>query len=745
MSKNKLISEFNGPIISHYRSCTLCEAMCGIEIKVQGKQILSIKGDEKDPFSRGYICPKATALQDLHEDPERVRTPLQRTPEGWQEISWDKAYGIVIDKLTQIQSQYGNDAVGTYLGNPNAHNMGSLLIGRKFFQLLRTKNKYSATSVDQLPHHIVCYQLFGHQLFIPVPDVDRTQYFMIIGGNPLASNGSIMTVPDIKNRLKDIQQRGGKVVVLDPRRSETAEVATEHYFIKPGSDVLLLLAMINTLYRENLVNPGALAGYTPALEKIKDYVAPYPPERVADKTGISAAQIVRLTREFANAKQAVLYGRMGVSVQAFGTLSQYFIMLINILTGRLDQVGGLMFTSPAANLLPQASKGYFGKQKSRVRQLPSFNGEYPVAALAEEILTPGKGQIKAMVVAAGNPVISCPNGTQMDTAFSSLDFMLAIDFYINETTRHADIILPPVGPLERDHYDLVFHQLAVRNTAKYSPALFPAPGKAKQDWQIYLDLAARLQKKPKLLNKAMDLAVQTLGPSVLVDFLLRTGEYGGKFNLLKGLSIRALKNSPHGVDLGPLKPVLPKALFHKDKKINLAFDFFMPDLARVEAAFFSAQEAAASTEVAQELTLQLIGRRHVRSNNSWMHNCNRLVKGKSRCTALINPVDAEALGITESRLIKVSSRVGSVEIMPEISADIMPGVISIPHGWGHHRAGTRWHIAEQHAGVSVNDLTDDMSIDELSGNAALNGGRVTVCLADTSEAEYVENVQEMTA
>ncbi len=719
-------------VITHHRTCTLCEAMCGIEIKVQGEKILSIKGDEHDPFSRGHICPKATALQDLHEDPDRIRTPLERTAHGWREISWEDAYQKTVHGLRSVQRAHGNDAVGTYLGNPNAHNMGALLFGSQLFRTLRTKNKFAATSVDQLPHHIVCYQLFGHQLRIPVPDIDHTDYFMILGGNPMASNGSIMTVPDIKNRLKAIRERGGRIIVVDPRHTETAAVADEHHFIRPGTDALLLLAMLHTLYQENRIHPGRLAAITPDLDRIASLATAYPAERVAATVGMSAEAIRQLARDFASARRAVLYGRMGVSVQAFGTLCQYLIMVLNIVTGRLDHEGGLMFTAPAADIIANSPPGKMGRSKTRVRGLPGFSGELPVAALAEEILTPGKGQIKAMVLAAGNPVLSTPNGQQLDQAFATLDFMVAIDFYITESTRHAHIILPPVGPLERDHYDLVFHLFAVRNTAKYSPALFAPQGQAKQDWQIYLDLTQRLQKKPTLFNRIGIPMIKQMGPSALVDLMLRSGHYGGGLNLFKGLSIRKLKQHPHGIDLGPLKPALPSVIRHKDKKIHLCLDYFAPDLQRLELFFFGTPPITNTPSANARVAMALIGRRHVRSNNSWLHNSKRLVKGKSRCTAMLHPDDALSLGVESGQPVTVTSRTGSVTLAAEITEEIMRGVISIPHGWGHTRQDTRWKIAEQHAGVSVNDLTDELCLDALSGNAALNGVQVWVTNANTS-------------
>ena len=711
---------------SHFRTCTLCEAMCGIEIKLENQKIIAITGDKKDPFSKGHICPKATALQDLYEDPDRILNPMQRTPLGWEKISWKKAYSTIAEKIKKIQSTHGLNAVGIYLGNPNAHNMGSLLTVSTFIKSLKSKNVFSATSVDQLPHHIVAHKLFGHSLLMPIPDINFTNYMVIIGGNPLASNGSIMTVADVKNKIKNIQTRGGKVVVVDPRKTETAAIASEHHFIKPGSDVLFLLAILNTIFEKKLSNYGKLESITPHIQEVEQYVKTYTPERTAPLTGISVENIVQLTIEFCKADKAVMYGRMGVSTQVFGTLCQYLIQVINIVTGRLDAVGGCLFTSPAADILKQHGRGYIPTQKTRVRGLPGFSGEFPVSALAEEILTSGDGQIKAMFLIAGNPVITTPNGNNLTKAFESLDFMVSVDFYINESNRLADIILPPVTPLEREHYDLIFHLFAVHNFAKYSKALYPAKGESKQDWQIMIALSEQLGKlKPP--EKITNALIKSWGPSLLVDILLRSGKYGGKLNIFKGLSIKKLLKHPHGIDLGPLKPSLPLTLYTKDKKIHLCFDYFMSDLKRVDNMFFEANATLPNQEnQPNSLKMQLIGRRHLRSNNSWLHNSQRLVKGKLRCTALIHPQDAFKLNINSMQTINVKSRTGSVQITAEISDEIMPGVISIPHGWGHDKKGTQWHIAEQHAGVSANDLTDELFIDELSGNAGLNGVEVII-------------------
>lgn len=700
----------------HYRTCCLCEAMCGIEIKTEDKKIISIKGDEKDPLSRGYICPKAVALQDLHNDPNRLKHPVKRTEDGWKRISWDEAFDEVANKLFAVQKEHGNNAVASYLGNPNVHSYSTILYTPPFLHSLKTKNKFSATSVDQLPHHLVSQQLFGHQLLINIPDIDNTDYLLILGGNPLASNGSLMSVPDIKNRLKSVRNRG-KVVVVDPRRSETADVASEHYFIKPSTDVLLLLAMINTILTEGLTRSNHTTELIDNLDQLPDLFAEYTAERVASKTGIESEAIKNIAREFAAAERAVVYGRMGVSVQTFGALCHWLIAVLNIITGRLDTKGGAMFPKPAADILTQSSPGRFARNKSRVRGLPDFGGEFPVSVLAEEMLTPGEGQVKALLTSAGNPVISTPNGRQLEKGLEQLEFMVSIDIYINETTKHANIILPPVGHLERDHYDVIFNLFTVHNTAKYSEALFKAEEDTREDWQIMLELQKRLNSlrgnssfKEKMgftLNK-------TLKPTGMLNFLLQTGPYGNNFNpLKKGLSLKKLKQHPHGLDIGELKPCLPERLFTRNKRINITPEIYIKDMSRVESNFFK-QEV-------DELPFLLIGRRHIRSNNSWMHNSHRLVKGKKRCTAMLHPDDALNLGISSNDPIKIESRTGAIEIEAEVTDEIMPGVVSVPHGWGHTRSGIKMDIAQNNAGVSTNDITDDQRIDQLSGNSALNG------------------------
>ncbi|HVL00456.1 MAG TPA: molybdopterin-dependent oxidoreductase, partial [Dongiaceae bacterium] len=514
-------------IQTHYRACHLCEAICGVEIKTRGSEILSIKGDEQDPLSRGYICPKATALQDIHEDPDRLRQPMRRVGERWETISWDEAFDLAAEQLVKVQQQHGGNAIGIYMGNPSVHNWGMITHAPNFFKPLKTRNRFSATSVDQLPHQLLCYWMYGHQVLVPVPDIDRSQLVIIVGGNPMASNGSLWTVPGFRHRAKALQQRGGQIVVIDPRRSETADIADQHHFVRPGSDAFLLLAMVRELFAHNWVKLGHLGDSVQGLDAVKNAVEPFTLELAQRQTGMSSAAIQELIRQFAHTEKAVIYGRMGISVQRFGAICQWAIQLLNLLTGHLDVEGGSMFSLPAVDLVwgPNSKPGHFNVWQSRVRGLPEFGGELPCSALAEEINTPGDGQIRALITGAGNPVLSTPNGQQLERALVSLDFMVSLDIYLNETTRFADLILPSTSPLEHDHYDLALNPFAVRNTAKYSPAVFAKPEGAMHDWEI---MAAVGERIAKLLGQK---PLPCFPPEMILDVGLKAGPYGQQLSL----------------------------------------------------------------------------------------------------------------------------------------------------------------------------------------------------------------------
>ncbi len=701
----------------HYRACPLCEATCGLAITVEDGSVTSVRADRDDPFSQGHICPKAVALKDIHEDPDRIRHPLRRTRAGqWETIGWKTALDETAHRLAAIQDAHGRDAVGVYLGNPAAHNWGTMLYGPPLWRVLRTKNRFSATSVDQLPHHLAAFLMFGHQLMLPIPDIDRTQFLLVLGANPVVSNGSLMTAPGFPRRLKALHQRGGRMVVVDPRRTETAGLADRHHFIRPGTDALFLMALIHTVFSEDLADPGALVGITTPLDDLSRLAADFPPERVAEATGIPMEDIRSLAREFATAPSAVCYGRLGVSTHEFGSLCQWLVNVLNIITGNLDRPGGAMFTRPAVDLLKSVGSGSVGRWTSRVRNLPAFSGELPCSTLAEEILTPGEGQIRSLVTVAGNPVLSTPNGGELDRALAQLDFMVSIDLYLNETTRHANIILPPTGPLEHDHYDLVFNLLAVHNVARYSPAVFdPEPG-SLHDWQILEQLRRRLDRRPMKARLQARLAA-LLGPRRIVNLGLRNGPYGSGLRPFGGgLTFRRLERATHGLDLGPLEPCLPKRLRTKDRRIHLAPAPLVEDVERLRVAMDLAPRLEASKS-----DFLLIGRRHLRSNNSWMHNFVRLVRGRQRCTLLIHPADAGKLAVTDGDRVAISSRVGRIETVAEVSDEVMPGVVSLPHGWGHDRKGVRLSVAAQHPGASINDVIDETAVDPVIGTAVLSG------------------------
>ncbi len=717
---------------THYRACNLCEAICGLEIKHLNGQVLSIAGDKADPFSRGHICPKAVALKDVYEDPNRLRHPQKRVvgADGsisWQEIGWEQAFREVTVRLREIRAERSPNAIAFYGGNPSVHNSGTLMAAPGFVRAVGTKTVFSASSVDQYPHHFAAWQLFGHPLLMPVPDIDNTDFWIIMGGNPIASNGSIMTAPDVAKRLRAVQERGGKVIVIDPRRTETAEKADQHYFIRPGTDVYLLLAMTQVLFAENLVRLGRLGTLVDNLYRIHDAVADYTPEAVADRTNISADAIRQLTRDFAGAGRAALYGRVGVSVQAHGSLCLWLINVLNILTGHLDEPGGMMFTLPAFDILgkkhPAGAPGYtkYDRFRSRVSNRPEFMGELPVSCLAEEILTPARAEgeqpIRALVTSCGNPVLSTPNGGQLDRALDALDFMVSVDIYCNETTRHADYILPPATGLETAHYDVTFHALAIRNTTRFSEPMVPKPDGMLYDWEIYEYLRLYLEDE----NYSAETGPKPENPHQKVDLALRYGPYKEQ-----NLSLQTLRNNPHGIDLGPLQTLLPDRLMTANARIDLAPQLLIEQLTSISEQQLTTQAKATAPENLKLNSLQLISRRHLRDNNSWLHNAHRLVKGRNRCTLQINPGDAAERGILNGQTVRVQSRVGLVELPAELTDDMMPGVVSMPHGYGHNRPGVRLDVAQAHAGVSINDLTDETILDELTGNAALNGVLVDI-------------------
>jgi anaerobic selenocysteine-containing dehydrogenase len=749
---------FSGAVATHYRTCPFCEATCGLEIETEGRQVVSVRGDADDVFSRGFICPKAYGIKQLHEDPDRLTTPLVRRGGELVEATWDEAFEEIDKRLSPILSEHGRNTVAVYLGNPNAHNLSALIHGPALMRVLGSHNIYSASTVDQMPKQVSAGHMFGTMLSVPIPDVDRCDHLLMLGANPLVSNGSLLTAPNMRGRLRAIRERGGKVVVIDPRRTRTAEEADEHHFIRPGTDALLLAAIACTLVEEGLDDPDSLAGHANGLEEVRELVREFSPEDVAGACGIPAVEIRRMARELAAAERAAVYGRIGTCTQELGTHASWLVDVLNVLTGNLDREGGAMFTRAAAGQKNSAGAGgggsgiRFGRWSTRVRGLPEYYGELPVSALAEEIDTPGEGQVRALVTVAGNPLVSTPNSERLERAVDGLDFMLSIDIYVNETTRHADVILPAPEPLEKAHYDLALYQLAARNVANFSPAVFERDGPA--EWEIFMRLAGIAAGQGPNGDVAAfdDLVIGTLiqrevgtegsrvagrepdellaeleprrGPERVLDFMLRTGPYGDGFGAdPDGLTLDLLEQSPHGVDLGALAPRLPEVLRTPSGRIELAPEPIAGDLDRLRAAMARERNGG----------FVLIGRRQLRSNNSWMHNLPALVKGKESCTLHVHPDDAERLGLGDGGLALVRSSAGSLAAPVEVTDAIMPGVVSIPHGWGHAAAGVRMGVASAHAGVNSNVLADESVVEPLSGNAVLNGIPVEVSGLDGLE------------
>ena len=706
-----------------FRTCTLCEAMCGLRFEVDGDRIISVAPDDEDVFSRGYICPKGAAIAGIQDDPDRLRQPMRRTSEGkFEPISWSDAFQLISDRLNTIRRQHGRDAIGLYMGNPIAHNHAVLALRNGLFRALGTRNCTSAGSQDTSPRFAASYYLYGSSLAIPVPDLDRTDYLFCVGANPRVSNGSLMNAPNIRERLQALRQRGGRLVVVDPRRTETAREADEHVAILPGGDAALLLAMAQVIVSEGLASRDAIQRLANGFQAIEQRLSAFTPERVASQTGIDATTIRRLAREFAQAPTSVAYSRLGVCNNEYGTLASVATDVLNLVAGRVGEVGGAMFPASvfdARPILKLTNADGHDRWRSRVRNLPETLGELPASILAEEIETPGTGQIRAIVTYAGNPVLSTPNSRRLAAAFAQLDFMVSIDIYINETTRHADIILPPTWGLTEDHVDLIATNAAVRNIARWSPPALPKPAGAYSDWEIILELAYRLGGGPTGL-KPLDWVfrqARKIGfrwtPESTLDMLVRLGPYGDRYLPgSRGLNLKKLKAHPHGLDLGPMKPGIAHRVIHRDGKMRLDAQVLLQAIDALARELDRPMESG---------TLRLIGRRALRSNNSWMHNVPALVSGKDRCVLLVHPDDAARAGVADGETAILESRIHTGEVPVKISDEMRPGVVSLPHGWGHAESAPWQRVAGAHAGVSANDWTDDQEVELIVGQSILNG------------------------
>ncbi len=752
-----------------HRICPLCEAACGLTVQLKGHDVVAVRGNPDDVFSRGYLCPKGVALKDLHEDPDRLRTPMIRRGRGedarWEACDWETAFVEIERRLLPLLQNHGRQTLAMSYGNPVAHKLGLQLYVPRLARAAKTSNIFSASTLDQMPKHVACGMMYGHWLSIPVPDIERTDLLIVIGANPIASNGSLWTVPDFRSKARALRERGGRLVVIDPRRSETAAVADEHISILPGGDVFLLLGMLQHLFASGSPRLGAAEAYVVGLEHLRDAVATFTPERVAEAAGIEANTIRRLAEDLRDAPRAAIYGRIGTCTQSFGTLCSWLLEVLNLVTGRVDAEGGTRWPqAPAfqANSTGKPGRGrgiVYGRRHSRVAGAPEVMGEFPMGCLAEEIDTPDNAdgpRVRALITIASNPVLSAPNGARLAAALDTLDFMLSFDVYLNETSRHADVILPGLSPLEEPHYDTIFSQLSWTNAARFSEAALPEPEGAWPEWRALARLSALLEGHdsnaaadvdardadalrkdvlglltaagvPEALRESqaqmiLDASAHLRGPERQLDLALRAGSWGDGFGARPGgLSLARLREAPHGIDLGSLQARLPDVLRTQDGMIHLAPTMFVDDLARVDAALSVTPHAVEG----DGHPLTVIGRRDVRSNNSWMHNLHTLAKGPERCLALVHPQDAQAAGVADgalARLIGAGNRTITVRV--KYSEDMRAGVLSVPHGWGHDLPGTKQHIASERPGANLNVLLDEDLRDPLSGTSVLTGAPV---------------------
>ncbi len=736
---------------THHRICPLCEACCGLEIKAEGTKIISIRGDENDVLSRGYICPKAVALKDLHVDPDRLRTPLIKRNGVHVPATWDEAFAEIERRLPPLLAAHGRNSVGIAAGNPSSHKIGLINYFGKLARALGTQNVFSASTLDQMPKQLASGLMFGHWLSVALPDIERTDLLIVMGANPAVSNGSMWTVPDFRGKAKALRARGGEMIVIDPRRTETAALADAHHFIRPNSDVFLLAAMVHTLFAENLVTLGTVEPWVQGadVDAVRDAVQPFTPEVCAARCDVSAELIRALARKLAGAPRAALYARIGTCTQEYGTLASWLVDVINTLTGHMDQVGGMLFAKPAAFSVNSSGKSGSGKgittgrHVSRVSQAPEVFGELPMGCMVEEIETTGAGQIRALITLATNPVLSSPNGPRLAAALDTLDFMVSLDIYLNETTRHADVILPGLSPLEDFHYDVAFPQLSWRNHARVSEPMFSAPAQQPEEWQTILKIAAIIkgqganadartlddegfeQDAQRLYGEqaaAMIAATAHLsGPRRSLDAALRMGPYGDQLGQNPdGLNLAKVtaSQSTGGIDLGELQPRMPDMLRTPSGKIELAPAMVIQDLQRAANDVHSARP-----------DLVIIGRRDVRTNNSWMHNLPTLAKGPFRCTALVHPLDAASCGVVDGGMVTLrnaSKPTLTVQAQVQLSDDMMRGVVSLPHGWGHDAKGAQLTVAAQRPGSNINALLDPNLRDPLSGNSVLGGVAITM-------------------
>ncbi|MEU8967272.1 molybdopterin-dependent oxidoreductase, partial [Streptomyces sp. NPDC048491] len=672
------------------RICPLCEATCGLSLTVEGARVTGARGDADDVFSQGFICPKGASFGEIDADPDRLTTPLVRRDGTLVPATWDEAFDLIAARLPALVEEHGPNAVGVVLGNPNVHTMAGALYPPALLGALRTRNLFTASTLDQMPKHVSSGLLFGDPFAIPVPDLDRTDHLLLLGANPLESNGSLCTAPDFPGKLRALRRRGGSLTVVDPRRTRTAKLADRHVAIRPGTDALLLAAIAQVLFAEQLTALGALEAQVEGVAEVAHAIGEFTPEAVGPVCDVEPDAIRDIARELAAAPTAAVYGRIGSCTVEHGTLASWLVDVLNVLTGNLDRPGGALFPLSATDRAPRPAgpgKGFsLGRWHSRVGGHPEVKSELPLAALAEEIETPGEGRIRALIASAANPVLSAPDGDRLDRALAGLDFMVSIDPYLNETSLHADVVLPPPPPAQSAHFDFAFNGFAVRNQVRYTRPAVPLAEGRMDECEIHARLVLAVSGLHGAEPAAVDAMVveRTLakavadphspvhgrdatvlaarltgagGPERRLDLMLRLGPYGDGFGAdPEGLTLERVLAHPHGIDLGELKPRLPQVLRTRTGRIELLPAPVAADLPRLRAALDERPAA-----------LVLVGRRHLRSNNSWLHNIPALSGGSNRCTLQIHPEDAARLGLAEGAEVRITAEGGAVAAPVEIT------------------------------------------------------------------------------
>jgi anaerobic selenocysteine-containing dehydrogenase len=699
--------------------CRICEAACGLVATVEDGRVTALRPDPAHPLSWGFACPKGIAMTEVQNDPDRVLSPLRRVDGRLEPCSWDDAIADIGGRLRSLRDREGLSAAGWYMGNPSAFSSSHPLWVKGFLDAIGSRHYYTASSQDVSNRFAASALLYGSPVVVPIPDLERTSLLLMVGANPLVSHGSLLTAPRIRERLNAIVERGGRVVVADPRRSETAR-AFEHLPVRPDSDAWLLLSLLHVLFAEDRVDRDALRRQARDADWLEDLAARFPPPAAAERSGVAPGRIRELARALSEAEGAAVYGRTGSCLGRFGTLVAYLLDALNVATGNLDRPGGAVFGHAAISLddvAHRAGLATYDSHRSRVGDLPEVLGSLPASLMAREITEPGEGQLRALFVSAGNPVLSVPDGRALEAALAELELLVSIDFYVNETAaRHADYVLPATTFLERGDMPLALMGFAVRPYVQWSDPVVEPAGEAREEWEIIDALSRELgvvPLTPAALRRLPGPLARRVTPERLLDLLLRTGPDGDWFGLRRGgLSLGRLRREPSGVALRDEVPtgVLRDKVRHPGGRVRL----------RHAAIGEEVERLAADGPGDGEFPLRLIGLRELRSHNSWMHNSPKLMAGDRSHSARVHPADAERVGVGEGEPLRIVSASGSVEVAARLTDEVMEGVVALPHGWGH--AGG-WRRANAAGGVNSNELASAApeDLEPLAGMAHLNG------------------------